>query len=651
MYNNYLDISEYLDFRDGVLYIHLNDIDEEKPIGDNNPVYYVTVECTGKKFILKFIVGYSNEPLVTDTATIDELRAKLFNTRVGGIFDAIRNEEINETEENITKRINRGISWIVDKKNWQGAESTGQPDWNKNLPLKFPIFGFTEDGEKWILTEAFWSVPKGFTDPCLYVLKIESLPEFGKDRRERSLRSHICIRFDNNISFDQSILPPSLREKWMISRQTVKEYIDGVNIEPSKIFDELYSDIIPKHLWIENDGARKTLSYWSLGTYFYDVFDAYPLLHFFGFYGSGKTRGGLLMDAISYHGTLVSDLSSADLFRTKEEHKPTMIIDENEQNKRVFATLRDELINSSYVRGGGRVGRRREMKTEHGRQYVRDVFRLYAPTSMCSISPITTAQQRSRVITITMIKKSFNPPEARREHYKDFQRNCYLFRLYNWYRMREIYLELKDKGISKDGESLDARFQEVWLPIFTLMKYLGREKEDFDDIFNFAKNNIDKIIEMDAFDEIRQTLYRAIAKIYVEALKYPEDKDNLNKDKLIKRWHRNPNNIKWIFEWERKDLVLVMQHVSGFTGYINENINAKNISSYLMALGCKSGNHPQSRRVTFKIDMRSFKKICYDHLRIDVEELGSYDYDKMVEILDTTYSKVASQPSEASIFT
>ena len=519
----------------------------------------------------------------------------------------------------------------------QEEEPVGLPiaDLGRKMPLKLPLFGFTEYERKRYLTEGFWAIPEGMDDPELYVMVFAQRPDedgeyggFGEVGAYQTTTDSFF--YSTSFKFNQDIVPPPYTQEWLVSHRVLMNMADELSTDHGKeLFTTLYNMIIPKHLYMDNDGARKTLAYWIMATYFYDIFDAFPIGHGWGFYGSGKSRLGMFVVALAYHGMFGIDITSADLFRTKEEFRPTLVIDENEENRKEFTTIKDDLINASYVRGAGSVSRRRKVKTERGEMYVRDSFQLYSPTFLCSINAMKTPQSRSRVIIFPMVKKNVKVPIAMRKDYVEIADALYEYKFKYWPEMREIYEDIRLEGL----KGISARGLELWLPIFTVMKAIGRWEEDFDDVFEFHKLNENYQKEADMIDEERPTLYRAISKLYCEAVD-AEDKGITPDD----RWFRHPNNQPRKYEFEVGDLTLVMEQIAKVIGY-SKQVSKEAVGRSLRMLGFTKSRRSKSRRATFVVDMNLFTMICVDHLGYTPEELGTRDYDSAESLVKRAWLK------------
>jgi hypothetical protein len=93
---------------------------------------------------------------------------------------------------------------------------------------------------------------------------------------------------------------------------------------------------------------------WVMATYLLEKFDSVPYLCFIGPKDSGKTRALEVLWQLSYRSVLSPSFSSAALFRTIEEFKPTLCLDEaevygNEQRSEAIAVLNAGYRKGQYV--------------------------------------------------------------------------------------------------------------------------------------------------------------------------------------------------------------------------------------------------------------------------------------------------------------
>lgn len=104
---------------------------------------------------------------------------------------------------------------------------------------------------------------------------------------------------------------------------------DAPAIIPHAVYDSV-DGLFRKHLYHRNDDDYVIDVLWCIGTYFHQIFDAYPYLNIHGQKGSGKTTVLVLLGHLAFNGYHVTNVSEASLFRWIEAAAPTMLIDEQE---------------------------------------------------------------------------------------------------------------------------------------------------------------------------------------------------------------------------------------------------------------------------------------------------------------------------------
>lgn len=205
-------------------------------------------------------------------------------------------------------------------------------------------------------------------------------------------------------------------------------------------------------------------------TYFYDVFDHFPLIFIFGVSESGKTRLLKVFLFGSYHGKLMIDPSEASVFRGREEEKHTLCIDECEQfsnPKNPAYKMILTLLNASYSKYTS-VPRYDEAGA--GKKVRRD-FHLYGPTVLDGTKQIQ-GITLSRAIMLISYKVRRNFPEPKPEAFQSFREEMYYHRLTQAFRVKSVYDET---DISKKAT---ARFEEIFQPLFALTKIFGTPEEE-----------------------------------------------------------------------------------------------------------------------------------------------------------------------------
>ena len=266
---------------------------------------------------------------------------------------------------------------------------------------------------------------------------------------------------------------PSQNLKTLMSPKAVSAILEKKMLDPREI-DTLIDQSIDRYT--ELGKAQKiVLKRWIEATFFYDCFSSFPLLNIAGVSESGKSRILLIVLALAYHAEGVVNPSEASLFRSKEEDKIVLGIDEAEylNNKMMNQTLR-ALLNASYSKGLG-VPRYDEIDGKR----VKRIFDLYGPICVVGVSGLegVTASRSIRVIT-QRANRDF--PKANQQDYADLRDKLYTLMFQLAFKVKDVYDSLNISHI------VTARFSELFTPLFVLTEVFGN-KEEFDILSEWAK--------------------------------------------------------------------------------------------------------------------------------------------------------------------
>lgn len=148
-----------------------------------------------------------------------------------------------------------------------------------------------------------------------------------------------------------------------------------------KIFTEL-KDIYKKYL-DTTELNYNLLTTWTLGTYFHEQFETFPLITIMARKRSGKTRALKLNSSLSYasDGSISTSVTETFLFRHKEG---ALFFDEMESISSREKTALRETINAVYKRGN-KIVRYAEKKVDGKRQYVEENFYPFYPLALANI--------------------------------------------------------------------------------------------------------------------------------------------------------------------------------------------------------------------------------------------------------------------------
>jgi len=258
---------------------------------------------------------------------------------------------------------------------------------------------------------------------------------------------------------------PSRELQSLMQAQSVQLLESKADINPKEIDDSL-NNLFKKHL--DMPKAETILAKrWIEGTFFYDCFDAFPIESILGVSESGKSRLCLLNLALCYHAEGLIDPTEATIFRSKEEDKVSLIVDEAEylNNPQLYHTLRI-LINASYSKYSGYVSRYDEV---NGRR-VKKRFDLYSPMCISGIGGLE-GVTLSRAFRIVMRRVNRDFPKVNPNSYPTLRNMLYTLRIRHAFKIRELYKKTDISNI------VTARFEELFKPFFTLTEFMGTPEE------------------------------------------------------------------------------------------------------------------------------------------------------------------------------
>jgi len=260
----------------------------------------------------------------------------------------------------------------------------------------------------------------------------------------------------------------------MILRWELKDIDTYLHKNPPIIFGkELFEDIKNQYnyyLFYREKNWYNVNSLWDIGTYFHQLFSAFPLKEERGLSGTAKTKSMVVSSYITLNATeIMTNPSESTLFRETESLRPTKYVDEAEKlfkwtKEGLEPDNRVELINSSYTKNG--VVPRQE---KFGNQYITKHYHVYSPTRISSINGLYGATE-SRAITQIHTKAPDKDSRGEKDPEDDYdnvkwsqiRNKCYLFALQNWKIVLETY---KNFDIKTD---LKKRDLQLWKPLIVL---------------------------------------------------------------------------------------------------------------------------------------------------------------------------------------
>ncbi|MEK9177947.1 MAG: hypothetical protein AAB777_02380, partial [Patescibacteria group bacterium] len=169
-----------------------------------------------------------------------------------------------------------------------------------------------------------------------------------------------------------------------------------------EIFNEL-KQLLRGYLDID-DSDCTILAIWTLGTYFFPIFSAYPYLHIKAPKGSGKTQCLSFLNQTCFN-AVKARASLPALRDTVDALRGTYLMDQADSLHRPNNEELLDVLTDSYKRGGGD---QRKMIPDKGKSWNLQEFQAYAPKAFASIYQLPEdLRDRCLLIALTKSKNNF----------------------------------------------------------------------------------------------------------------------------------------------------------------------------------------------------------------------------------------------------
>ncbi len=139
--------------------------------------------------------------------------------------------------------------------------------------------------------------------------------------------------------------------RWRYS--DIRRYLDGETIQPGAVFAAIH-ELFKTYVDFRSDIESRLLTLWTIGTYFYTMFPAYPYLALNGPKNSGKSTVMRVLQPLAFNMITTSDPTGPSMFRLIHQTSCTVGIDEAER----YHNPKDpgmqqirQLLNSGYKQG------------------------------------------------------------------------------------------------------------------------------------------------------------------------------------------------------------------------------------------------------------------------------------------------------------
>jgi Toprim domain-containing protein len=230
------------------------------------------------------------------------------------------------------------------QKGQEPAEGDDMPEvLNDDVPILSPALGFRRDVA--MVTVSVIERTKGN--------RLNVQPYLVTSTRELRRLSEEQIITLNNQEVALKVIPEGSEflMRWRYS--DIRRFLDGETVAPGVVFHTVH-DLFTAYVDFRSEVESRILTLWTIGTYFYTMFPAYPYLALNGPKNSGKSTVLRVVQPMAFNMVTSSDPTGPSMFRLIHYTSCTVGIDEAER----YHNPRDpgmqqirQLLNSGYKAG------------------------------------------------------------------------------------------------------------------------------------------------------------------------------------------------------------------------------------------------------------------------------------------------------------
>ena len=241
-------------------------------------------------------------------------------------------------------------------------------------------------------------------------------------------------------------------------------------MDPKELY-QLHDQTLSTYLDFESAPDYTYFNLWNIGTYFYEIFDAYPYNDFTGTKRAGKSKALELQKHVCFNSLMTADISGSATFRVIQGIGATVLLDETEQfknQKNEQAQQVRTLLMQGFLRDQHAV--RSEGKVKGG--FVPVLFNLFSPKSLAHINSFDEVLEERCIQQI--MRRSKNKEmlrtwvDKKNPSFRKIRSLCY-----------RLFLDYADEinGLQIEARKLlnvNGRELLIWTPIITLALFFEK---------------------------------------------------------------------------------------------------------------------------------------------------------------------------------
>lgn len=240
-------------------------------------------------------------------------------------------------------------------------------------------------------------------------------------------------------------------------------------IEKPQILSGIREQLI-KYIELKDERLYDFLALWSIGTYFFPMFNSYPYVYVGGVSQSGKSKLLTICSCICFNSALSATITTSVLFRLVENGRYSLFIDEagNLHDKNRDADFMN-LLYSGYRKGAKAY---RNRKTTDG-NFAPEGFEVYGPKMLANIEGLENTLE-SRCIEVIMRRgtdRKITNTEIDIDGlvWQQIRDMLYPFLMQTWKEIKQVYSDMEIDAV------LERRDWELWKPILSLAKFFDKD--------------------------------------------------------------------------------------------------------------------------------------------------------------------------------
>ncbi len=369
--------------------------------------------------------------------------------------------------------------------------------------------------------------------------------------------------------------------RWSYS--SIEKWLRGEDYpsHPRKIF-RIIKRKYEQYLDYPDPRMYSYMALWVMGTYFFPLFDAYPIPLLNGPSGSGKSKTIDVTERVAFNAINTANISDASIYRVVECSRGTILLDELEK----AANTKEEGILLGLLRAGFKKGAKviRSDKGKDQRIMPRH-YEVYSPKMIANIYGINEEALKNRCILFNMSPsrgdKANNYPREEDSVWQRIRDELYKFTLGCYEDVKEAKGRMQRKDFGLRGY-----YFLMWQPIFALAYLI--DDVLLEEMVGLAKEKTeDRIAEVDELFD--RKLLSTIKEMYEDgrfALRKFEDRQFISSQSIYSTFmerlgYEETNRPNWFVPRFVGKLVSSLNIGKGK----QENINGKPTRGYWIHKG------------------------------------------------------------------